>query len=153
VFVVDAGKDVAYFRGIGARVYHSVTQNIPSDAWTTLTFNSERYDTDAIHDLTTNPSRLTSKTAGKYEIGACVGFESNATGLRVVVININGTPSIGQNRSPAVSGGDTVLSAACVYELAVNDYVEVRVYQNSGVALLALSIGNVFPEFWMQRSG
>ncbi|GAI09725.1 unnamed protein product, partial [marine sediment metagenome] len=34
----------------GARVYHSASQTIPDAIGTYLAFDSERYDTDNIHD-------------------------------------------------------------------------------------------------------
>jgi hypothetical protein len=137
----------------GARVYNSAAIATVTSVWKLLTFDTERYDTDGIHEGVTNPSRLTCKTAGKYFFGCCVSFQSNATGYRIATINHNGTPSIVQNRSPAVSGDSTILSCNAVYDLAVNDYLEVFVYQNRGGALNVESIGNVSPEFWMQRIG
>src|SRR5262245_40483526 len=63
-----------------ARAYHSANQSINSGTNTTLNFDSERFDSDTIHDNVTNNSRLTCKTAGKYLICCNVRWASNATG-------------------------------------------------------------------------
>ena len=51
---------------IGARVYNDANISIPDNTETAVTFNTEEWDTDTIHDPSTNPERLTAKTAGKY---------------------------------------------------------------------------------------
>ena len=57
----------------GAHVFNSVDIVCPSESWHILSFDSERYDTDSIHDTVTNNSRLTCKTPGKYLIVALAG--------------------------------------------------------------------------------
>src|SRR4029077_20051578 len=75
-----------------ARVFHSANQSITTATETTLAFDSERFDTDTIHDTVTNNSRLTCKHAGVYVIGAHVQFDSGAAGgARYVSIMLNGT--------------------------------------------------------------
>lgn len=135
-----------------ARVYHNVAQSIPTAVGTLLAFNSERFDTDAIHDVTTNNSRLTCKTAGKYLIFANVEFAANATGVRYINIALNGATVIGSQTS--LSSDVTIparINASVIYDLAVNDYIEVNVYQDSGGALNVTSAANFSPEFGMVR--
>jgi len=139
----------------GARVYNSVSINIPNDTWTTLTFDSERYDRDAIHSTVSNTGRLICKTAGIYQIVGYVSFAPNATGLRAVRIVINGDTSIAYNAVPGftiVAVGPTFTPTA-QYDLAVNDYVELLVYQNIGDNLALVYQANTSPEFSMQRIG
>ncbi len=76
---------------ISCRAYHNAGQSIPNSVPTALSLNSERWDTDGIHDNVTNNSRLTCKTAGYYSIMAAVDFTSNNTGNRVLYIRLNGT--------------------------------------------------------------
>lgn len=134
-----------------ARVYHSVDQAIADATLTVLAFNTEFYDTDVIHDTATNNSRLTCKTAGTYAIKANVSFASNATGYRRIQLLLNGATIIAVDSCPAVSGSSTEMSISCDYALAVNDYVEVRVYQTSTTSLNALALGNYSPQFSMAR--
>src|SRR6266498_153432 len=77
-----------------ARVYHNVAQTTTTAIALALAFNSERFDTDTIHDTLTNNTRLTCKTAGVYEIGGGVEFAANATGVRSLQIRLNGTTAI-----------------------------------------------------------
>ena len=65
---------------IGARAFNSGALTIATGVNTALTFDSERYDTDAIHDLVVNPGRLTCKTAGKYAFWGYVDWVANAGG-------------------------------------------------------------------------
>ena len=50
---------------IGAHAYHNAAQSINTASETTLALNSERWDTDSIHDTAVNNSRLTCVTPGK----------------------------------------------------------------------------------------
>lgn len=139
---------------IWARVYHNAAQSIPNAIDTTLNFNSERADTDVIHDNVTNNPRLTCKTAGVYYIVAGIGFASNATGRREVFIRLNGATQIASAILPAASGVITrIPPIGTLYPLAVNDYVEVIVNQTSGGALNTDVGANATPEFMMIRLG
>jgi len=117
------------------RVYNSAVQSCANEAWTTLAFDSEAWDTDTIHDLVTNNSRLTCKTAGKYIITAFAAFAANATGQRFFTIKLNGTIYLTQACFQAAAAQRTACTIATLYSLAVNDYVEFLIYQNSGGAL------------------
>lgn len=136
----------------GARVYNNANITISTASDTALTFNSERYDADTIHDTGSNTSRLTCKTAGKYIIVGHVEFASNATGARQVFIRLNGTTDIGRQAylSP---GSATRFCITTIYDLALNDYIELVVWQNSGGNLDVVAAGNRSPEFSMQRIG
>lgn len=138
---------------IWARVYHNAAQSIPDAATTALNFNSERFDTDVIHDTSTNNERLTCKTAGVYLISASVGFVSNATGFRALILRLNGTTFIALDERPTVNGNALRLTITTVYQLAVNDYVEALAYQTSGGALNTDQGGNYSPEFMLARLG
>lgn len=135
------------------RVYHDVAQSITNASHVTLAFNSERFDTDTIHDTVTNNERLTCKTAGKYLIVVNVLFDANATGTRELALILNGATNIGRQTAPASATQPTGVTVATVYDLAVNDYVTVMVYQSSGGALNVDSYGNQSPEFMMVKVG
>lgn len=138
---------------MGARVYHNASQSINDSTVQTLAFNSERYDTDTIHDNVTNNSRLTCKTAGKYLICFTIAFATNATGDRSINIMLNGTTNIGSSRCKPAAATYTILTGATIYNLTVNDYVEMTVWQNSGGALNIIGDSAYSPEFMMQRIG
>jgi len=137
----------------GARAYHSANQAIATNTITILALDSERYDTDTIHDLVTNNSRLTCKTAGKYLIVAQVTFATHATGYRSISIRLNGSDLIGYNLADAVPADWTSFATSTIYDLSVDDYVELRIFHTAGENIDVLSNAQYSPEFMMQRIG
>jgi hypothetical protein len=140
----------------GARAYHNANQSIADVTTTALALNSERYDTDAYHDTSTNNSRLTipSGKAGYYHIGASVNFGPDSDGFRLVYIRLNGTTPIAVQGWKASDGGNiTYVSLSTDYLLAVGDYVEIIVFLSAGNSLNVEVNGNYSPEFWLHLIG
>ncbi|MBA7652321.1 hypothetical protein ES703_60151 [subsurface metagenome] len=137
----------------GARVTHSVDQAIPHATTTTLAFDEERYDTDAIHDNAVFNNRLTCKTAGNYLIIGGLVWSTHNVGGRYIHIRLNGVTIIGYH----IWGVSVALGhrpfIATIYDLALTDYVELRVRQESGAALDVIRSGQNAPLFMMQRIG
>jgi len=138
---------------IGARAYNDAAISIPNDTDTYLTFNSESYDTDTIHDASTNTGRLTCKTAGKYLIMANIAFYPDNDGIRVIQIRLNRTTTIARVQSLPVTGFNSMQIVSTIYPLSVNDYVEVMVYHNGGAALDIEAFSRYSPDFMMQKIG
>jgi hypothetical protein len=135
---------------ITAHVTHSVAQSIATNTGTILAFDTERYDTDGMHDIATNNTRLTAKSPGRYLVWGGVGFGTSTTGYRQGHIVKNG--SLGLLAMRIASLADSYLSIATIATLAVGDYVELQVRQTSGGALDVLkSAGETTPEFGMTR--
>ncbi len=137
----------------GARVYRSVDQSIPNATWTKISFDNERFDTDGIWS-SANPTRLVCKTAGKYQVTAHGCFYANTTGDRYVHVTLNGTTDIvGVNGPGSIFGPNRPWhwDLTTLYDLAVNDYLEVRVWQNSGGPLSIRHISGMSPEFMMVK--
>ena len=136
---------------IGARAFNNANINIANaGAGQALTYNSERWDTDGIHSVLGNTSRLTCQTAGKYVISTCVRWANNVTGTRITVIKLNGATDLVRTQDDCAGGGDMNQSITTIYDLAVTDFVETFVYQNSGAALNVTVNANYSPEFSMQ---
>jgi hypothetical protein len=137
-----------------ARVYHNATAALGTLVQR-LPFNSERWDTDAMHDLVSGlgfGERLTCKTKGLYAIGAHVRWDANATGIRQLYLLVNGSGIIASEIQNAAAGGSTTdMGIATEHQLSVNDYVEVWVQQTSGGNLNLVSISTYSPEFWMSH--
>lgn len=137
--------------GIGARVYRTAALSVADDILTYVPFDAERYDTDNIHDNVTNPDRLTCKTAGVYIITASVGFDVNDIGSRMAEIHHSGlAKNIVTGRTPAYATVYTHLCLATVCYMDVDDYVRLRVMQDSGGALDLMAFPNC-SEFAIQR--
>lgn len=137
----------------GARVYNNASVSINSGSSTAIAMNSERYDTNTIHDNSTNNSRLTCKTAGKYMIVGNVQWQGNNTGIRALSIRLNTSTLIAACLTGAVQNDNTTQTISTIYDLGINDYVELFAYQNCGSPLNAEVGANYSPEFMMQRIG
>lgn len=130
------------------RVYNSAAISVANATDQALTFNSERYDTDTMHSTAVNTSRITFTTAGLYAVGATLQWASNATGYRETIIMLGGTTFIAGVSTPAVNGAVTLQTLSTTYPFTAGQYVELRVYQNSGGALNIEQSSSLSPEFW-----
>jgi len=139
------------------RVYHNTTQSINDVTETTVAFNSERFDTDSMHNTVTNNSRITFNTAGLYEVRFQFQLTSAADYVLIVgVIKANGAASniATEDFYVGAAGQSARFAVATTYKFAVADYVEARVYQDNtaNVARNVLSNAAYSPEFsavWM----
>jgi hypothetical protein len=139
---------------IGARAYNNANIAITTGVVTALTFNSERWDSDTIHDTGSNTSRLTCKTAGKYIITGNIEWAADATSVRTLQIRVNGSTAIGNDSRAPLSGVlTTSQTTTTIYDLAVNDYVELVAYQATAGNLNVLTTANYSPEFSMVWMG
>jgi hypothetical protein len=133
-----------------ARAYHNASQSVAHATLTVLALNSERWDTDTMHDPATNNSRLTVKTAGWYVVTAAAEFAANATGIRQLKVLLNGATPIAVLSQPASTGGNfTRQVVVTAYFFAVTDWVEMEVFQDSGGALNVNSTAQYSPELTM----
>lgn len=143
--------DVSYSPAV--RVTHNAAQAIGAATETTLAFNTERFDqaanaADTMHDTAVNNSRLTCRYAGVYQITGGIEWATTSTD-QYVAIRLNGVTTIMRQRNPAGSGSNPAQTITTLYSLAVNDYVELRVFSAS--AMNVNSSGNYSPEFMMVR--
>lgn len=132
-----------------ARVTHSSTQSISTATVTTLSFNTEHYDPWAMHDTSTNTSRLTVVKPGVYLVGGSVEFQASATGQRGLYIYLNGVTYIAYDIHDASAANETAVTVSTVDQFVTGDYVELRVYQSSGGMLNVNSVSRYTPVFHM----
>jgi len=120
----------------GCKLYKSANQTISNNSGTSITFDSEVFDTDAYHSTSSNTDRITipSGKGGKYLIQATAGFVANNVGVRQVFFEVNGTTNNNQVTLAGFSGigTDQYININTIISLAAADYVILRVYQNSG---------------------
>lgn len=133
-FLMGSGSNgVPRFKG-----YASTTQSIAngSGSDTVLTLDTEDYDSDNGHSVSTNTSRYTIQVAGTYLILATASFPTNATGNRKLGINISGSPARGGVfQGPAMASNSWAAGVSVEQALVVGDYVEMAVWQTSGAPL------------------
>jgi hypothetical protein len=113
-------------------------QTIPNSTVTVFQLPAATYDTANMHDAA-HPTRIIAPIAGLYSITASVKWRSNANGgMRFATIRKNGTGSdlaISQVSPVTTNGAFTSQIIAGTLRLAANDFVEIFVFQDSGVAL------------------
>jgi hypothetical protein len=144
--------DAAGGSDISVRVYHDATQSASNDAWFTILFNSERFDTDTMHDTGSNTSRLTATTAGVYVIFGNMAFDGNSTGRRLLRILLNGTGQGIAYVSESVDDSDAVyMNISTIYKMDADDYVELLAFQDSGGSLNVRQSASFSPEFAMVK--
>lgn len=131
------------------RVYHSVNQSAGDGSFVTLAFNSERFDTDTMHDTVTNNSRITFNTAGLYEVSFNGQLEAGTYIFYQARIFINATSPIAGNSGENEAGAGPLLSCGGLYKFAAGDFITVEVYQDNAASAArnVLVTGNLSPEF------
>ena len=120
--------------------YTSTTQNLANNTLGSITLGTEQWDTNAFHDNSTNPTRITIKKPGKYQISGVIRWASNGTGVRHIYIGTNGVGTqaaaadYGETIN-ATSGIDTRQNMAVALDLGSADYVQIFGQQTSGTTL------------------
>lgn len=144
------------------RVFHNATQSLADNTETTVAFNSERFDTDSMHDTATNNSRITINTAGLYLVGFGIGLAARGDFLVTYArIRLNGTTWL----DTLLDQGNTTsttpfLTGTTLWKFSAADYIELRVNQdNAGSAAVniqastAASTSRDNCEFWALWTG
>lgn len=154
--VIEAGiTNISYAPAV--RVFHNAAQAITTATATALAFNSERFDqagnvADTMHDTAVNNSRLTCRYAGVYLVTANIEWAANTAGTRTLAIRHSVGPTFyGETSLQSPTSAVVRQQAVTLMALAVNDYVECVVTQDSGGNLNVNSTGNFSPEFMMVR--
>lgn len=141
--------------GVGTDNFQQVPQvrvtnaafSVGAGAAVVVTFANETWDIGTpslnMHDTVSNTSRLTCRVAGLYDIVAWGSWAAAAGGTRSVGIQLNGATVIGNQDGVPNTFNTKDQSVPTQYRLAVNDYVEMRVFQNTAGAL------NIAAEFMM----
>ncbi len=114
----------------GCRVTNASAIAVANNTLTYPGFDTERWDNGGCHSTVSNTSRLTEHRAGKYLIFAHIQWAVTTL--------------------PALSGTVHDMFLATVANLAVNDYVELRVNQTSGGNLNINVVNDNSPAFGMQ---
>jgi hypothetical protein len=134
------------------KLTNSISQSSTSGNFLLLTWDTEVYDTGALHSTVTNPSRITVPAGGAtgvWTFAGVIAFAGNVTGDRLVRVTKNG--SVGTEvclRATSVAGVATGVPFYFADDApSVNDYYEVSAWQNSGGALNVLGIDTNYTNF------
>lgn len=117
----------------GAMVYMSANQTITDSTETTLSWDTEEYDTDAIHaagspTIFTIPSGFT-----RAKCAVQIGWAVDSTGQRRVIIQKNGaySPGWAGKRDNAISDTNQNITTG-VFVVTAGDTFNVKVYHTKG---------------------
>lgn len=99
---------------------------------TSLTVNTAYANTATGQTATRKSSAIVFRTAGRYAVCTWVNFAVNAMGFRHAQVLLNNDTTIARGACPAAASADTDFTLTMMQEFAANDYVEVKVRQNSG---------------------
>lgn len=140
---------------ISARIYHSIDQVIPGLATTTLTFDSELWDTTYFHEGQPDPTRLVIPYDGLYIVGTCFRFATMVpAGVSAQIIRNGGQPIayhshyIDGNNWPGAG-----FSFHTLVELDQHDFLQVQAYHSIGGPRTIGADPNYSPHFWIARLG
>jgi hypothetical protein len=115
------------------RAYNSSSIAVVSGSWVTYTMDSESFDTDTMHDTSSNTQRITFTTAGTYRVHAHLVITANATEAEFgakLLLNAGATEIARTwiRSGPATAYFDLI----CERAFSAGDYVVVQVWQATG---------------------
>jgi hypothetical protein len=132
----------AFGTAANAYVYRTTVIILSTSTATAVQFvtgfgGAELRDSDGIHDLSSNTTRLTvpSSLPGMWRFSYSCSFAANATGLRAAWLHLNGgtTNRYAASFVPAVSAVDaTEVCGSIDFPMAAGDYMELIQWQASG---------------------
>jgi hypothetical protein len=111
----------------------NAAQSIPNEAYTKVSFQTEDFDTD--NAFASDKFTVPSGEAGKYYFEATFLINSAADKQFAGLIYKNGSGifySIGKQQSGGNASYSAAATASVILDLAVGDYIEFYIYQDTG---------------------
>lgn len=149
------------------RVYKASSQSLATGAQAVLTWDSEVFDSDGMHDPSSNPTRLTVRTAGIYEITVHIEWEiKNVTDNSHRWVGVHKNNSAGTTWGTSAqlnydhqiqtdndtSGAPQSNHCSIFKECAVNDYFEVLAEQSANATVTtheSVNTRSFFSMLWL----
>lgn len=131
--------------------YAGSSQTIAKTTETAITtFTAEQYDSNTMHDTSSNPSRFYCRTAGLYDMKGQVTWDPSSAGLRETYIRLNGATRLAVNSMAALNQQYVPVHRA--YRLSTSDYVELTCWHSESTSL-GIVAGALYTYFQMHRIG
>jgi len=108
--------------------------SLTNNADTLITWNTELFDTNAFHSTSTNTGRITIPVAGKYKVYFTHYIQQGAAGERASSLWLNNDYYALTTAHASSTSVATVNSMSLTMTLAVNDYLETKIFQDSGAS-------------------
>lgn len=146
----NAGADLRWLYWRPAAIaWKTSSTSVAPTTWTTISFDSEKYDPYGFHSTSVNTSRLTvpAGLGGTYRICAQWGtWTGSSPGLADIAIRLNGATDIAWQSHQLGGIGMATGWISTHYDLAAGDYVEARVYHvaAASVSIPSDSLGPLF---------
>lgn len=122
-----------------AEIFQSVAQSPLNATVTLITFDTAVINNDGAWGSGTSTT-WTCQTAGTYRVTGAVSYAANATGVRGVQPQVNGSALFTAYFPPPPAGTATVVIPTWSQHFSVGDTLKIGAYQTSGSAL-ALATG------------
>jgi hypothetical protein len=110
--------------------YVNGAQTVGNSSWTRMSINTTSFDTAIA--VNTSTYRFTAPVAGYYYMSGQVSFVGSSTGYAQMALYVNNSATNNGNAAPNNTNVGAQVSLAAIVLLAVNDYVELYGWQNSG---------------------
>jgi hypothetical protein len=125
---------------IGAGVYRSSALDIANVTTTIVAFDTELFDTDAIHNAATGVFTIPTGMGGLWLLTTLVTYDGAASGVRQAYWDLNAGTRLVTGSLPGTTADSQRLQAVTVENLAAGNTLRVYTWQNSG-ATRALGVG------------
>jgi hypothetical protein len=140
-FRMNGQNRTRYLNSMARAKQITTGQSIPASTQTFLTFNSDDFDTDGIHDTGSNTDRFTVALTGKYLVvgGLDLLDDGNDDGTIVFLrITKNGATGAGSGlaetrQKPITTSSDTLVVSA-ILSLTAGDYIGFLAFHNDTAA-------------------
>lgn len=126
-----------------AKAYRTANKAAGHDSWVLYDLNVEAWDwpTTAMHDNSTNNSRIIAPEPGKYFVETQTRWAADADGHRSWMVrknsasNIAGGSLVLNHTQDAVPAGSHVDGTGGMTQLSASDYLELFTYHNAGASI------------------
>lgn len=112
--------------------FQTVAQTLTTGVGAAILMDSESIDNDNGHSTTTNTSRYTVQTAGRFQFSGAVSYTANGTGQREANLWINGTLNTSTKYNATSADTTRAPTRTITRFYNVGDFMETAGYQTSG---------------------
>lgn len=133
------------------KVFKAASQSVANGTSTDLIFDSETFDTAAMHDTVTNNPRITATVAGLYVVHSYMEIQTNTDYSSILhTIVANGATTLSGQHVGSInpSGVAIFLTTSTIVKLAVAEYVTARCFHVNGAAA-ARTVVATFSATWI----
>jgi uncharacterized protein YjbI with pentapeptide repeats len=120
------------------RVNNTTAQNVPSSTFTTLSFDSELFDTASMHSTSSSPELLTAPVGGIYEVSAWLQWGFGGTiddpprSVSAIIVSSNGSRVADSETISQAT--NTVQNLSGLLQLSAGDTVHLEVISANSTA-------------------